>query len=66
MIEILVKNFVENFPNLRGKSSWHKFVAQVHGNEQRTFTMVIDHGILPWKFTMVIYHGKIPWLITMV
>ena len=59
------KIFGENFPKLRRKSSWHKFVAQVHGNEPRTFTMEIDHGNVPWKLTMVIHHGKLPWKITM-
>ena len=38
------KNFGGNFSKLRRKSSWHKFVAQVHGNEPRTFTMVFYHG----------------------
>ena len=51
------KIFGRNFPNLRRKSSWHKFVARDHGFEPRTFTMVFYHGILPWKFTMVFYHG---------
>jgi len=73
------KNFGENFPNLRRKSSWHKFVARVHGNWPRTFTMENnhgkwpwkitmenDHGRLPWKMTMVNYHGKLPWKMTMV
>ena len=57
--------FGQNFPNLRRKCSWHKFVARDHGNEPRTLTMVIYHGILPWKFTMENYHGKLPWNITM-